>query len=121
MVASHSAARAKQAPAASTTEKKKRVVRTVRNVQTDRMEKLAASEARERLPEALNRVAYGGERVIIHRRGKEIAALVSLADLQLIRELEDQIDVAAAREALADDERIPWEKARRGEKKDKNG
>jgi prevent-host-death family protein len=48
------------------------------------MERIAVSEAREQISEILNRVAYCGERVVLHRRGKEIAALVPMSDLRAL-------------------------------------
>ena len=64
------------------------------------MTRLAANEARKDFAEALNRVAYRGERIIVHRRGKNVAALVPIEDLTLLEEMEDRIDLEAAREAL---------------------
>ena len=64
------------------------------------MTRLAANEARKDLSEALNRVAYKGERIVIHRRGKNAAALVSMEDLALIEALEDRMDLEEARKAL---------------------
>jgi antitoxin Phd len=60
------------------------------------MSRLSASLARTQLPEAINQVAYGGERVTIHRRGKEVAALVSIEDLALLQKMEDKLDAEAA-------------------------
>ena len=39
---------------------------------------ISITEIRDNLADALNRVAYGGERVILQRRGKGVAALVSM-------------------------------------------
>ncbi len=64
------------------------------------MAHLPASKAREGFANTINRVAFGKERVVVHRRGKEIAAVVSMDDLRLLEELEDRIDLAAARAAL---------------------
>jgi prevent-host-death family protein len=61
--------------------------------------KAAVAEIRGNLADALNRVAYGGERVVLERRGKGVAALVSMEDLALIEALEDQEDLRAARKA----------------------
>jgi prevent-host-death family protein len=66
------------------------------------MTKLAVSKAREDLAEMLNRVAYAHERLVIERRGKNLAALIPMEDLELLELLEDKIDVAAARKAIAD-------------------
>ena len=64
------------------------------------MVRIAASEAREDFAETINRVVYRGERVVLHRRGKNLAAIVPIADLELLEAIEDSIDVEAARKAL---------------------
>lgn len=60
---------------------------------------VSISEIRDKLAEALNRVAYAGERIVLERRGKGVAALVSMEDLQLLEELEIQADIKAAKKA----------------------
>jgi len=72
--------------------------------------KLSTSEARQEFADIVNRVAYGGERVILHRRKKPVAAVVPIEDLELIERMEDEIDIAAARKALKEKGRIPWSK-----------
>ena len=74
------------------------------------MIRLAASKAREEFANTLDRVAHRGERVVLHRRGKEVAALVPMADLELIRRIEDKLDNEAADMALKVPGTIPWEK-----------
>ena len=65
------------------------------------------------IEEVLNRVAAGGERIVVVRNGKDIAAVIPVEDLALLEELEDRLDVDAARKALAEsDERIPYEQVR---------
>ena len=64
------------------------------------MTRLSASAVREDFSETLNRVAYKGERIVLERRGKDVAALVPLEDLALLEDLEDRIDLEAARRAL---------------------
>lgn len=66
------------------------------------METLNTSDARERLAEVLNRVAFAKDRVRITRRGREIAAVVPIEDLELIERLEDMIDLHEAEKALAE-------------------
>jgi len=80
------------------------------------MTRLAASSLRQKLADALNRVAYKGERIVLERHGKDVAALVSLQDLAVLEALEDRIDLEAAREALKEPGSVPWEtvKARLG-------
>lgn len=80
---------------------------------------ITASEARDEFAEIINRVAYGGERIVIRRREKELAAVIPMEDLRLLERLieqeEDRLDAEAARKALADpdDETVPWEEARK--------
>ncbi|MEK6803680.1 MAG: type II toxin-antitoxin system prevent-host-death family antitoxin [Nitrospirota bacterium] len=66
------------------------------------MAHLPTSKAREGFADTINRVAFGKERVILRRRGKEVAAVVPIADLRLLEDLEDRIDLADARAALAE-------------------
>ena len=56
-------------------------------------------EARDNLAEVINRVAYGGERVVLKRRSKGVVALVAIEDLRRLEELEDRADVNAALKA----------------------
>lgn len=74
------------------------------------MKHVAASEVRESFAETLNRVAYQGERVVMHRRGKPVAALVSLEDLAALEALENERDLSAARKALREKGSVPLEK-----------
>ncbi|BFU93577.1 MAG: hypothetical protein NTNFB02_02990 [Nitrospira sp.] len=66
------------------------------------MAHLPASKARQGFADTINRAAYGKERVVVRRRGKEVAAVVPIDDLRLLEELEDRIDLADARAALAE-------------------
>ena len=73
------------------------------------------SEARQDFAELVNRAAYGHERVRVVRRGREIAAIVPIEDVELLERLEDEFDLKAARAALADPENavpIPWEQVK---------
>jgi PHD/YefM family antitoxin component YafN of YafNO toxin-antitoxin module len=56
----------------------------------------------ERTHGTINRVAFGKERVVLRRRGKEVAAVVPIDDLRLLEDLEDRIDLIDARAALAE-------------------
>ena len=73
------------------------------------MNRVPASKARERLAEILNDVAGRGERVILHRHGKDVAAVISVDDLALLESLEDRYDVEGARAALEESSaRVSW-------------
>jgi prevent-host-death family protein len=70
------------------------------------------SEARESFSTTVNRVAFGGERVVLTRHGRRVAAVVPIEDLELLEALEDARDLDEVRAALADPtnrERIGWE------------
>lgn len=66
------------------------------------MGRAAASKVRQDFSDTLNRVAYARERVILHRRGKDVAAVVPIEDLRLLEALEDRMDLEDARDALAE-------------------
>lgn len=68
------------------------------------MTRMPATEARNRFADIVNDVAFRGERVILQRHGKDIAAVVPVEDLELLEALEDKIDLDAARKALAEKE-----------------
>jgi len=50
---------------------------------------ISMTEAKKRLGEVVNRVSYGGERIVLLSRGRPRAALVSIEDLDLIRQALD--------------------------------
>jgi prevent-host-death family protein len=77
-------------------------------------ERFNVVQLKQSLGEILNRTEYAGERFVIHRRGKDAAAVIPIEDLRLlerlVREAEDRIDaerVEAARKES--DERIPFD------------
>ena len=76
---------------------------------------ITISEARADLAELVNRVAYAHERVRLVRRGRVLAAVVPMEDVELLEALEDELDLEAARAALADpanEERESWQDLR---------
>jgi len=68
------------------------------------MTRLSISKARQEFPEVLNRAAYGKERTIVSRRGKDLAAVIPIEDLRLLerlaREEVERLDIEDARAAL---------------------
>ncbi len=62
-------------------------------------------------------MAYAHERVVIERRQKPVAALISMEELELFERLleehEDRLDAAEADRVLADedDEVVPFERS----------
>lgn len=50
------------------------------------MKTITTVAARENFAELINQASYGGRRVVLTRRGKPIAALVSLHDLRVLEQ-----------------------------------
>ncbi|MFI9822770.1 type II toxin-antitoxin system Phd/YefM family antitoxin [Streptomyces sp. NPDC052013] len=50
---------------------------------------IPVTQARAELADLINRVVYGGERVVVTRHGKPLVALVSADDLRRLDELQD--------------------------------
>jgi prevent-host-death family protein len=62
--------------------------------------KLTASAARQNFSDILNRAAYGGERVVVHRGNKPVAAVVPIADFEILEQIEDRSDLDKVRKRL---------------------
>ena len=80
------------------------------------MTTLSTVKARENFSDLVNRSAYGKERVVLTRRGKGVAAVVPIEDLNLLEAIEDRLDLEDIEKALADPENrraIPWDKLKR--------
>ncbi len=74
------------------------------------------TEVRENLAEVLNRVAYGKDRVRITRRGKQLAAVVPIEDLEYLEQMEKEIDIREVKKALVEMKEngtIPWDEVKR--------
>jgi prevent-host-death family protein len=68
------------------------------------MTTMRASDLRGNFAEAVNRVTYGGERIVVERRGKRLMAMIPLEDLALLEALEDKLDIEEAEKILANSE-----------------
>ena len=74
---------------------------------------IPVTQARAELADLINRVVYGGERVVVTRHGKPLVALVSAADLERLEALreapEDQVitSVTGVRDTAASAPREP--------------
>ena len=64
------------------------------------MSKVAVIDARKDLADILNRAAYGKERVVLTRRGKDVAAIVPMDDLAILEAIEDHMDVTESEKIL---------------------
>lgn len=80
------------------------------------MKPISTAEVRRNMAELVNRAAYGGERFVITRHGKELVALVPVEEASLLervrRHLEER-DFEAALKEMADAGTIPWSDVRR--------
>lgn len=61
---------------------------------------ITTADARKNFADIVNTVAYGKQPVILTRRGQEIAALISIEELELLQKIEDLVDIQDARKAL---------------------
>lgn len=66
------------------------------------------STARTQFADIINRAEYAGERTIVHRRNKAVAAVVPIDDLELIERYEDELDRRLIRKARKE-KSLPWE------------
>jgi prevent-host-death family protein len=75
---------------------------------------MTTSKARGNFTKVLEK-ASRGERIVLLRHKKGVAALVPIADLVLLEEIEDRVDARAGRLAMQEAERtgmIPWEQVK---------
>lgn len=56
-------------------------------VTIDRPKKLSVAEVRSRLAEICNRVAYGGEDIVITKHGKPTGVIISPEDYEFLKEM----------------------------------
>ena len=63
---------------------------------------ISTAEARKNFADIVNKVAYGKEPIVLTRRGQEVAALVSIDELELLKQIEDHIDIEDAKKAIAE-------------------
>ncbi len=74
------------------------------------MTEIGVADIRANLADVINRVAYGGERIVLQRRGKQVLAVVPMEDLALIEQIEDRADIRAALKARKEKGAVPLEK-----------
>jgi prevent-host-death family protein len=78
------------------------------------MTALSVTEIRDNFSDAINRVAYQGERIIVRRSGRDVLAMIPIDDLALLEKIEDQIDLEDAEKIIAGTKKwIPYEKVRK--------
>lgn len=84
------------------------------------MTRVNVSKARAEFPELVNRAASKKKSTIVSDRGKDLAAVIPIEDLKLLKRLRreemDRLDIAQARAALKEAKKkgtIPLEEVRK--------
>ncbi len=79
-------------------------------------DEVTTRELRSKLSDVLGRAMYGGERIGVTRNGKLVAVVISPGDLEALEEFEMAQDVAAYRQAKAEDDgtRVSLDELRAG-------
>ena len=78
------------------------------------MSRAASPKTSNRIAGTLDRLRQG-QRIVLKKGRRAVAAVVSMEDLRLLEKLEDQMDVEIARKRLADPNEvpIPYERVRK--------
>ena len=74
------------------------------------MRKRTAGEVREHFADIVNEAVYSSTRTVVLRHDKPVAAVIPIADLELLNEIERMIDVAEAERVLAEAEAEGFDK-----------
>ena len=90
----------------------KKVRRTGGEVAKTVIVTVTASKAREEFSNWISVVSYGHKWLVLERHGKPSVAMVPVADLEILRNLEDKIDLEAARAALSESGETSWEEVK---------
>ena len=81
------------------------------------VKRLSTSAARQQFAELINRTAYRGERFVLQRRKKPVAAVIPIEEYDFLERMiearENEIDVRLVRKARKEKGRIPWERVKR--------
>jgi prevent-host-death family protein len=78
------------------------------------MPKMTLTAARREIGEAVNKLVYGKEdRIILSRRGKDLAVILPISYLEILDKIEDRWLQEKARKALKEKGEIPWEKVKK--------
>jgi prevent-host-death family protein len=81
----------------------------------DAVEHLSCAEARDHFDDLLDRAVKQKERVVLTRRGKPVAALVPIGDVEFLEAIEDLLEAEEYRRAKEEfaqsgEAAVPWEK-----------
>ena len=81
------------------------------------MTRIPVTQARKTLSDVVSHVAFGGDRVILSRNGRDLAAIIPMDVFRRIEAEEDRLDLADLRRAKREAEErsekaIPYEEVR---------
>ena len=65
---------------------------------------ITLAELRKQLGTTINEVAYGSERVLVSRNGKDVAMIIPMEDAQMLEAYESYLDEQALEEARKHDD-----------------
>ena len=80
------------------------------------MSAITTVKARNDFSTLINRAAFGKERIVLTRRGKEIVAVIPIEDMKRLEEIEERLDVAEAVKALKEAKKkgtVSWQKLKK--------
>jgi len=80
------------------------------------LKKITTADARKKFANIINQLAFGNESFVLTRRGKPIAAIVSMKELKLLQDLKNRIDIDmedAWKPKNEPGEPIPWEELKK--------
>ncbi len=70
---------------------------------------VSTNELRDSLSQTINRAAFGREPVLVTRRGRKIAAIISVVDLAFLEEMKEKLPVNQALIGSEMARRLYWE------------
>lgn len=74
---------------------------------------LPSALARDQFPDLVSQATYAKRRTVITRRGKKVAAIVPIEDLERLLLLDDMCDIEKIEQALREDEFESWDEAKK--------
>jgi prevent-host-death family protein len=77
------------------------------------MDIISSAQARSTFPDLVGQATYGKRRFVITRRGKKVAAIVPIEDLERLLELEDSLDIEKIEDTLKNEEFESWNKSKK--------
>lgn len=79
---------------------------------------MSTTEVRDNFADVFSRISYGNERILVGRRGNasKAVAMIPAADLEILEEIENRLDLRSALAALkanGNEKTVPWEELKR--------